>query len=178
MDVAIVLLVGAGLMLRSVTHLMRLDPGVDVEKILAGRVVAPSARYTEEAARAQFYERLTDALASAPGVEAAAATSFLPVGGRGFGLGRVFLLEGQPEPPASSDHGGLWNVVTPDYFRTLGIPLIRGRGFKAADVGWPSILDSQVQGRSGFPAVAADTLEKAIERMRKVLTTARVAKTA
>ena len=130
---AIVLLIGAGLMLRSFSHLMRRDPGVDVEKILAGRIVAPSARYPEPAARAQFYDRLIDALASAPGVEAAAATSFLPAGGRGFGLGRVFLVEGQPEPPASSDHPAQWNVVTPDYFRTLGIPIVRGRAFTQRD---------------------------------------------
>jgi putative ABC transport system permease protein len=133
MALAIVLLVGAGLMLRSFSHLMRRDPGVDVEKILAGRIVAPSARYPEPAARAQFYDRLIDALASAPGVEAAAATSYLPAGGRGFGLGRVFLVEGQPEPPASSDHPAQWNVVTPDYFRTLGIPIVRGRAFTRRD---------------------------------------------
>jgi putative ABC transport system permease protein len=133
MALAIVLLVGAGLMLRSFSHLMRVDPGVDVEKILAGRVVAPSARYPEAAARAQFFDRLTDALAAAPGVEAAAATSFLPVGGGGFGLGRVFLLQGQPEPPASADHAALWNVVTPDYFRTLGISIVRGRAFTRHD---------------------------------------------
>jgi putative ABC transport system permease protein len=133
MALAIVLLVGAGLMLRSFSHLMRVDPGVDVEKVLVGQVLVPSARYPEPVARAQFYDRLTDALAAAPGVEAAAATSFLPAGGGGFGLGRVFLLEGQPEPPASSDYDAQWNVVTPDYFRTLGIPIVRGRAFTRQD---------------------------------------------
>ncbi len=133
MALAIVLLTGAGLMLRSFGHLLRVDPGVDVEKVLAGRVVVPAARYAEPAQRAQFYERLIEALAASPGIEAAAATSYLPVGGRGFGLGRVFLLEGQAEPPATTDHPALWNVVTPDYFRTLGIPILRGRAFTAQD---------------------------------------------
>ena len=130
---AIVLLIGAGLMIRSFGHLLRVDPGVDVERILSGRVTLPSARYGEPALRAQFYERVTEALAAAPGVEAAAATSYLPAGGRGFGLGRVFLLEGQPEPPASSDHPAFWNVVTPEYFRTVGIPVLRGRAFTRDD---------------------------------------------
>jgi putative ABC transport system permease protein len=133
MALAIVLLIGAGLMLRSFSHLLRVDPGVDVEKILTGRVVVPSARYVRPEARAQFYDRLIDALASTPAVEAAAATSYLPVGGRGFGLGRSFLLEGQAEPPASADYQAMWNVVTTDYFRTLGIPIVRGRAFTRQD---------------------------------------------
>ncbi len=133
MALAIVLLIGAGLMLRSFSHLLRVDPGVDVEKILTGRVVVPSARYVQPEARAQFYDRLIDVLASTPGVEAAAATSYLPVGGRGFGLGRSFLLEGQAEPPASSDYQAMWNVVTTDYFRALGIPIVRGRAFTRQD---------------------------------------------
>jgi putative ABC transport system permease protein len=132
MALAIVLLVGAGLMLRTLEHLMRLDPGVDVERILAGRIALPSARYRPPD-RVQFYERLVEALRSSPGVEAVAVTSYLPAGGRGFGLGRVFLLEGQPEPPASSDHPASWNVVSPDYFRTLGIELVRGRTFTHQD---------------------------------------------
>jgi putative ABC transport system permease protein len=133
MALAIVLLVAAGLMLRSFGHLLRLDPGVDVERILAGRIVVPFARYPEPAMRAQFYERLIDSLRAVPGIESAAATSYLPAGGRGFGLGRVFLLDGQPEPPASTDHGAQWNVVTPGYFRTVGIPVLRGRAFTSQD---------------------------------------------
>jgi putative ABC transport system permease protein len=133
MALAIMLLVGAGLVLRSFSHLLRVDPGVDVEKIVAGRVVVPSARYPQPAQRAQFYDRLIDALVAAPGVESAAATSYLPAGGRGFGLGRVFLLEGQPEPPASTDYPAMWNVVSADYFHTLGIRLLRGRAFTRQD---------------------------------------------
>ena len=129
---AIVLLVGAGLMLRSFIHLTRVDPGVDVDRLLVGRLSLPGARYPGPA-RPQFYERLSEALVSAPGVEAAAASSYVPAGGRGFGLGRAFLLEGQPEPPASEDYGGQWNVVTPEYFRTVGIHIVRGRAFARTD---------------------------------------------
>jgi putative ABC transport system permease protein len=129
---AILLLTGAGLMLRTFAHLLRVDPGVDVERVLVGRLSLP-ARHRGEGASTQFFQRLTTALAASPGVEAAAATSFLPAGGAGYGLGRVFLLEGQPEPPASSDHDARWNVITPDYFRTLGIRVVRGRAFTAQD---------------------------------------------
>jgi putative ABC transport system permease protein len=129
---AIVMLTGAGLMLRSFAHLLRVDPGVDVERVLTGRISLP-ARHRGEGPSTQFFQRLTAALMASPGVEAAAATSFLPAGGTGFGLGRVFLLEGQPEPPASSDHAAGWNVVTPDFFRTLGIRVVRGRAFTPQD---------------------------------------------
>jgi putative ABC transport system permease protein len=128
---AIVLLIGAGLMLRTFSRLLQVDPGVDVERILAGRISIPEARYPRDASTAQFYERLTAALAAHAEVESAAATSFLPAGGRGFGLRRVFLLEGQPEPPATSDHPAQWNVVTSDYFRTMGIPVLKGRSFNS-----------------------------------------------
>ena len=129
---AIVLLVGAGLMLRSFIYLTHVDPGVDVDRLLIGRLALPGARYPRPV-RAQWYERLTDALASAPGVEIAAASSYVPVGGGGFGLGRAFLLEGQPEPPATQDYDALWNVVSPEYFRTTGIRVVRGRAFDRTD---------------------------------------------
>jgi predicted permease len=129
---AIVLLVGAGLMLRSFVHLTHVDPGVDVDRLLIGRLALPGARYPRPVA-AQWFERLLDGLASAPGVEMAAVSSYVPVGGGGFGLGRAFLLEGQPEPPASQDYDALWNVVSPEYFRTTGIRVVRGRAFERTD---------------------------------------------
>jgi putative ABC transport system permease protein len=57
----------------------------------------------------------------------------VPAGGRGFGLGRAFLLEGQPEPPATQDYAAQWNVVSPEYFRTTGIRVVRGRAFDRSD---------------------------------------------
>ena len=80
---AIVLLVGAGLMLRSFIHLTRVDPGVDVDRLLIGRLALPGARYPRAVA-AQWFERLIDGLASAPGVEMAAVSSYVPAGGGGF----------------------------------------------------------------------------------------------
>jgi putative ABC transport system permease protein len=129
---AVVLLVSAGLLVRSLARLTAISPGADIDRVLAARIGVPGARYTPPQ-RTEFYRTLLSRLSSEPGVEAAAATSFLPVGGGGFGLGRVFLYDGQPEPPATQDVPAMWSVITPDFFRTLGIPLIAGRAFDDRD---------------------------------------------
>jgi putative ABC transport system permease protein len=129
---AIVLLAGAGLMLRSVSRLVHVDTGVDTERIVTGGVSLPAARYAE-ADRVRFFETVAASLRAVPGVEAAAAASYVPAGGGGFGLGRVFLLEGQPEPPASNDYPANWNVVTPEFFSAMGIRVVSGRSFTAHD---------------------------------------------
>jgi putative ABC transport system permease protein len=131
---AVVLLVGAALLLRSFSRIQNVHAGVDVDRVLTGRIALPRApRYEGSAAVAQFYENLIDRLKAVPGVESAGATSFVPVGGGGFGLGRVFLAEGWPEPPGGPDVGAQWNVITPDYFGTMGIPILAGRPFTRND---------------------------------------------
>jgi hypothetical protein len=97
---AVMLLAGAALLLKSFNRMTAVSPGADVERVLTGAIALPGARYDTEVKIAEFYKRLTERLAAHPEVEAAAATSFIPVGGGGFGLGRVFLAEGWPEPPA------------------------------------------------------------------------------
>ena len=72
-------------------------------------------------------------LEASPEVERAALTSFVPAGAGGFGLGRLFLAEGRPEPPAGTDLMALWNVATPHYFSTLGIRVVAGRPFDTRD---------------------------------------------
>src|SRR5262249_55596906 len=78
-------------------------------------------------------QTLIGSVEATPGVEAAAASSALPLGGGGFYLGRAFLIEGQPEPPASTDYSAQWNVISPGYFLTAGIRLISGRDFDERD---------------------------------------------
>src|SRR5436309_2140655 len=93
----------------------------------------PSSRYPGEARMIAFYKNLIAGVEAAPGIESAAASSALPLGGGGFYLGRSFLVEGQPEPPASADYSAQWNVVTPGYFKTTGMRLIAGRDFDEHD---------------------------------------------
>ena len=154
MAMAVVLMVSAGLLIRSFTKIVNRDPGVAVDRVLAARVSLPGARYPNDDDAIRFFERLTRDLAAQPGIASAAATSYLPAGGGGFGLGRVFLKEGQPEPPASTDYEANWNVVTPDYFRTLGIPLVRGRTFTDRDTASspPVIIVNETLARRLFPA--------------------------
>jgi len=146
-------MVCAGLLIRSFTRIVNRDPGVAVDRVVAARVSLPQARYPKDEDAIRFFERLTQELAGQPGIASAAATSYLPAGGGGFGLGRVFLKEGQPEPPASTDYEANWNVVTPDYFRTLGIPLVRGRTFTDRDTASspPVIIVNETFARRVFP---------------------------
>ena len=150
--IAVVLLASAALLLKSFDRMSGVAPGADVERVLTGRIALPGARYENAATRADFYKRLTERLATSPEVEAAAATSYVPVGGGGFGLGRVFLAEGWPSPPAGPDVAAQWNVITPDYFRTVGIRLLRGRTFDARDTATstPSIVVTESFARRMF----------------------------
>ncbi len=131
--VAVILLASAALLLKSFIRVSGVAPGADVGRVLTGGIALPGARYDTAEKSAAFYKRLTERLAANPEVEAAAATSYVPVGGGGFGLGRVFLAEGWPSPPAGPDVAAQWNVITPDYFRAVGIPVVRGRAFDARD---------------------------------------------
>ena len=130
---ALVLLAGAGLLTRSLLRLQRTNPGLATARVLTMSVALPPARYTTGASVRQFYQRARSELAALPGVEAASIASALPIGGGGFYLGRSFLAEGWPAPPASTEVEGQWDVIGPDYFRAMGIPLLRGREFGVGD---------------------------------------------
>ena len=153
MAMAVVLMVSAGLLVHSFHGIMSRSAGVDVDRVVAARISLPGRRYPKNDDAIRFYQTLTRELAAIPGVTAAAATSYLPAGGGGFGLGRVFLVEGRPEPPAGPDHPANWNVITPDYFRTLGIPLLRGRVFTDHDTpaSTPVIIVNGTLARRMFP---------------------------
>jgi predicted permease len=131
---SLVLLIGAGLMIRSFVRVQQIDPGLRVERLVTMQINSPGLRYPDEARVISFYQRLIDSVRAAPGVESAAMSSALPLGGGGFYLGRVFLAEGQPEPPASTDSPAQWNVISPGYFTTAGMTLITGRDFDERDL--------------------------------------------
>jgi predicted permease len=130
---AVVLLAGAGLMLRSVASLRDVDPGFDVEDLVTFRLTLPSARYEWGQPLADAYAQLRGRLEAVPGVESAVAMSTLPLGGGGFILFRAHLPEGRPEPPDGEEVSANWDVVQPSYFETMRLPLIAGRGFTEAD---------------------------------------------
>ncbi len=129
-SLACVLLIGAGLMLRSLLNLVHLDPGFREEHVLTASVSLPGTEYKTEAAVGRFYETLTTNLASVPGVESAGAGSDLPW--TGYDENTSLNIEGKQAPPHDEFHAR-YHVATPDYFRALGIPLLHGRFFTAGD---------------------------------------------
>ncbi len=127
---ALMLLIGAGLMIRSFARLQGVDPGFDPQNVLTCDINLPESKYQRPQA-AQFYERLLERVAALPGVSAAGAVEFLPMSGMDSNTG--LLIEGRPRPAPSERIFAHHRVVTPDYFRALGIRLLQGRGFTAAD---------------------------------------------
>ena len=127
---AIVLLVGAGLLVRSALHLQRTDPGFDPQGVLTARLTLPAARYEDPQRVAQAFDDVVAALAAIPSVETAAATTAAPLtpGGNSNGL----LPEGKSPELKNFVNTGL-AIVTLDYFRTLRVPLVRGRLFQSDD---------------------------------------------
>lgn len=130
---SLLLLVGAGLLMRSFSELMRTDPGFRTENLLTFSMTLQGERYNAEGAAESAYEQLLERIRALPGVLGAGAISSLPLGGGGFYLGRAFLAEGQPEPPGGEDLSGMWSVATPGTMSVLGIPLLEGRDFTEAD---------------------------------------------
>src|SRR5262249_11004795 len=125
---SLVLLVAAGLTVRSFVHLQRVPPGFDPSRVMTVSISPTPARYATPAQRADFWERTRDALRSAPGIERVGATSRLPLlpGNSRRGLA-VRSLPATAQPVAD------YRTASPDYFGVMGISLLRGRGFDDAD---------------------------------------------
>jgi putative ABC transport system permease protein len=129
---ALVLLVGAGLMMRSFMYLQKTDLGMDPSHTLTFRVGLPDAQFPDNEAAPRFFSQLIPKLSSLPGVESAAATTSLPASGN-IGIS-AFILEGEPEPERLQDARNMRQLmITPGYLQTTRISLLRGRDFTAAD---------------------------------------------
>jgi putative ABC transport system permease protein len=129
---ALVLLVGAGLMMRSFMFLQKTDIGMDPSRTLTFRVGLPDAQFPDNDAAPRFFTQLIPKLTSLPGVEAASATTSLPASGN-IGIS-AFILEGEPEPKQLQDARNMRQLqIAPGYFQTARIPLLRGRDFTVAD---------------------------------------------
>jgi putative ABC transport system permease protein len=125
---ALVLLVGAGLMIRSFVRLQSVSPGFDSAGLLTMRVVLPNSSYPEEHQRITFFKQAVERLGNLPGVEAAGAASFLPM--TGMAAATSFAIDGRPSPEAGAERPGCDVRVTDmNFFRTMRIPLLRGRTY-------------------------------------------------
>lgn len=128
---SLVLLISAGLLIKSFLKLSTTDPGFNSESVLTMQLILPRARYEQPEARAVFYRDLEQRIRSLSGVASAGLVNYLPLGGSNSS--DDFLIEGLPTPPRGQEYVGRYRVCTPDYFQTLGIRILRGRGFTGAD---------------------------------------------
>ena len=129
---SLVLLVGAGLMVRSFYEMLKADLGLRPDGVLTVQMSLPRAAYPEEAQRVDFYERLVARVRALPGVTSAAAINNVPMS-RDGNMSSQFHVEGRPAPPPDRRPYANYNVVTPGYFETAGTSILRGRGFGESD---------------------------------------------
>jgi putative ABC transport system permease protein len=128
---ALVLLAGAGLMIRTFAALSQIDPGFNPHHLLTMVVSVAGAKDTAATDRSAFYHQSLQRIQALPGVVSASAINHLPLAGDDWDL--PFFIEGRPVPKRGEELGGTYRVVLPGYFRTMNIPLLRGRGFTEHD---------------------------------------------
>jgi putative ABC transport system permease protein len=128
---ALVLLVGAGLLIQSFTRLLGVPSGFNPEHVLTLRVSVPTAGYEERDRVVRFFDQMLDGVRASQGVVSAGAVAGLPLQAQRGDWD--FYMEGETPGAHGSDRPGDWQVVTPGYFETMGIRLVRGRFIDASD---------------------------------------------
>jgi putative ABC transport system permease protein len=128
---ALVLLVGAGLMIKTLLRLGQVDLGFNPKDVLTMRVALRGAKYEDQREQAEFFKQLLERVKALPGVQYSSVSKGLPVEGWD-GMG--FVTEENPAPPPNDEPDANYLVIGPDYFRAMGIPLRQGRFFTDRDV--------------------------------------------
>src|SRR5262249_29751140 len=128
---AMLLLVGAGLLLESFARLQDVPPGFQADHLLIADLPLSQGAYAQPEKRAQFFDRVLERAGALPGVRSVGAASSLPVSGGGSAL--HFNITGRPVNGPNDYTAAGYRVVTPRYFETLGMPLVKGRLFAATD---------------------------------------------
>lgn len=124
------LLAGAGFMVRNFLTMYRMDLGIDTSRLLAMSLALPERKYPSIEQRLAFYDRLEERLRSNPRFRAVSVASNLPMQG---GFPRRLAVEGRPERPGEQPPTVTMLTIDPHYFETIGLPLLRGRGFTPTD---------------------------------------------
>ena len=148
---AVVLLIGASLTLRTFANLIAVDPGLTADGVLTLKLGLPAGRYADQPARSAAYQRLFAAINAAPGVQASGAAAVTPLTGNNWTAGLV--RTDRPIAPGQRPPEVGWQAASGGYFRALGIPLTRGRLFDDRDIGdAPSVvIISQAIAERFFP---------------------------
>lgn len=126
-----VLLIGAGLLLISFAHLQAVKPGFNPHNLLTARLALPTEKYADDSRKTDFYNRLLERLQALPGVRSAALVMSLPL--TDLTINRGFVVEGRPQPRPGENISVDYQVISPNYFAAMEIPLLRGRAFTEAD---------------------------------------------
>jgi len=129
---SLMLLIGAGLLIKSFLRLQEVKPGFNPQNVLTASISLPGAKYKENPQRAEFYRALIERLKALPGVQSVGAGVNLPLGASGYSIGRAFIPEGRPMTTEESRNAS-FSAATPEYFQALQIPLIAGRAFTDRD---------------------------------------------
>jgi len=152
---SLVLLVGAGLSVRSFLSLVKTSPGFNPDSVMTMRLMLPRAKYQQQPQRAAFYNDLLQRVKATPGVESAAFVNYLPLGGQNSS--DSYLVEGEAEPQPGRENEGRYRVATPDYFQTMRIPIVAGRGFSEQDKAGapPVVIVNETLARKHWPGQPA-----------------------
>ncbi len=148
---AVTLLAGAGLLMRSFLRLQQVDPGIRPGGILTASISLPQARYPDDAARSAFFRELMERVGSLPGVRSAAISMALPP--NRLVMTNPYTIEGRPLPAGRTPPAAAHLLIGGDFFEALGVPLVRGRTFNAADVsgGPPVMIINKEMADTHFP---------------------------
>jgi putative ABC transport system permease protein len=128
---ALVLLIGAGLLIKSFRQLLSTDPGLKPENVITMGLTLPPSLYPTHQSRALFFQQALEKVGESPGVEAAGVVNILPIQNSGYN-GKVWV-DGDAAPPPGSEPIAEYRATSTDYFRALGIPLVAGRFFNRQD---------------------------------------------
>jgi putative ABC transport system permease protein len=169
---ALLVLIGAGLLLKSFARLRRVDPGFQPQGLLTLRVPLGGGRNNAIERWVAFVRRVTDGVAVLPGVRGVGAVSELPLAGLGFGS--MFWIDGRPLPPAEERPLAMTRGVAADYFRAMGIPLIAGRFFNDADTAasQPVAIVDQTLAKRFWPqggAIGGRVITDANEKVEEIV---------
>jgi putative ABC transport system permease protein len=148
---SLVLLVGAGLLIKSFVKLRNTSPGFDPRGVLTADVSLPSVRYPKYEEQARFFQQAVEGASHLPGVESVGAIFPLPYSENG--INTTFTIEGRPEPSPGDQPLAGGRIITPDYIRAMGIPLVKGRTFTEGDTDKAPkvILINETLARKYFP---------------------------
>ena len=128
---ALMLLVGGGLMVRSFARLLSVDPGFNPDHLLTMSVSLAGSKQATVPQRIQFFNQLFDGITSLPGVQSASAINHLPLGGDVWTV--PFRIEGRPAPLPGQKQSTVYRIIRPNYFRTMGAMMVKGRDFTPQD---------------------------------------------